>query len=132
MTHYQTLGARPTETRDQIKRRYLQKAKSSHPDALWVANPNDYAKDCATMEFQRIALAWSILGDHKLRREYDRELQRKVSVDVIATSASMSFHLLGQFFSLLLRVLEDCYQYQQGCGQSETTADEPQAATVTE
>jgi DnaJ domain len=71
-TLYEILEASPTSTRDELKKKYVELAKLSHPDAqigmLGITDAPDFGE---------IAAAWRVLGDSKSRRRYDRELQYK-------------------------------------------------------
>lgn len=75
-TLYEILGAPATATREELKKFYVMKAKLSHPDAQ-IANGYNKNSNSTTekLDFNEIAQAWSILGDDKLRRRYDRELR---------------------------------------------------------
>ena len=67
-----------TATRAELKLKYVEMAKLSHPDAQIGSavevrsNDEDEAPD-----FGEVAAAWRILGDSKSRKRYDRELQYK-------------------------------------------------------
>jgi curved DNA-binding protein CbpA len=82
------LGAEPTESRAELKRRYVQLARISHPDAVRNMNKNDTSNDDSSdmdiirrsnnnmnHDFTEIAAAWRILSDAKQRKRYDRSLQ---------------------------------------------------------
>jgi len=61
---YRVLGVSPDDDLPSIKRRYRELAKQLHPDRTG----GDKAK---TEEFQRVSIAYEILGDGKKRAEYD-------------------------------------------------------------
>jgi len=65
-TLYDILGASPDSTRAVLKRKYLDLAKLTHPDA----NPNIHNSD----KFTEVAHAWHVLSDQKSRLKYDRSL----------------------------------------------------------
>lgn len=65
---YQVLGAKGTESREELKKLYVKLAKQTHPDAKKERNPNE-------PDFTEIAAAYSILSDPKQRKRYDRSLQ---------------------------------------------------------
>ena len=73
-TLYEILEASPTATRAELKKKYVEMAKLSHPDAQ--IGRTDYSLDDAP-DFGEVAAAWRILGDVKSRKRYDRELQYK-------------------------------------------------------
>ena len=68
-TLYEILGARPSDTKEDIKKKYVQLAKLSHPDAI------KYNGNTIEVDFNEISTAWSILGDEKKRLRYDRSLK---------------------------------------------------------
>lgn len=78
-TLYEVLGADPADTRAQLKKQYAVMARLSHPDAKIrrTVGGGDDEQEEGAVDFQEVAEAWRILGDSKLRRRYDRELQAK-------------------------------------------------------
>jgi len=83
-TLYQILDASPTSTRTELKKKYVEMAKLSHPDAQ--IGMNKAMSDIP--DFGEVAAAWRILGDTKSRRRYDRELQYKEWADVASNFAN--------------------------------------------
>jgi len=69
-TLYDILGASNTASREELKARYVQLAKYSHPDAQigWTMKKKN------APGFGEIAAAWRVLGDAKSRANYDRRL----------------------------------------------------------
>lgn len=72
-TLYDVLGASQTATRAELKLKYVEMAKLSHPDAR--IGKTEFVDDVP--DFGEIAAAWRVLGDTKSRKRYDRELQYK-------------------------------------------------------
>ncbi|KZT40966.1 DnaJ-domain-containing protein [Sistotremastrum suecicum HHB10207 ss-3] len=66
-THYDTLAIPRDASRAQIKSKFYTLSKELHPDT----HPNDPA---AKSKFQKITEAYSVLGDERQRRAYDRTL----------------------------------------------------------
>jgi curved DNA-binding protein CbpA len=64
---YACLELDETASEEDIKRQYRALALKYHPDK----NPDD--AEAATRRFQKISHAYSILGDPKKRRDYDRQ-----------------------------------------------------------
>ena len=71
-TLYEFLNAPQTATRSELRQQYIQLAKLSHPDAQISGATYSSAPD-----FGEVAKAWSVLGDAKTRKRYDRELRAK-------------------------------------------------------
>jgi hypothetical protein len=71
-TLYEVLDASPTATRAELKKKYVEMAKLSHPDAQIGMDGLIDAPD-----FGEVAAAWRVLGNSKSRKRYDRELQYK-------------------------------------------------------
>jgi curved DNA-binding protein CbpA len=72
--YYQILGLAKTSSPDDIKKAYLRLARENHPDRF--RDPGERAE--ADRRFQLITEAYNHLRDERLRREYDRTLDRKV------------------------------------------------------
>jgi DnaJ-class molecular chaperone len=72
--YYQILGVAKTSTPEEIKSAYKKLARDNHPDRFREAGE----KAEADRRFQLITEAYNHLRDERLRREYDRTLDRKV------------------------------------------------------
>jgi len=68
--YYAILGVRPDAGVDEIKRKYRDLAKASHPDL----HPGDKA---AEERFKEVAMAWEVLGNTDKRAKYDRERRKE-------------------------------------------------------
>lgn len=68
-THYETLGISPNATHNEIKSAYYKLTLKYHPDK----NKTESAKSM----FQEISNAYSVLGNYKLRKQYDRRIAVK-------------------------------------------------------
>ena len=69
---YEILGASPNASRGELKKKYIQLARVSHPDAqIGTDNSGD------EVDFQSVAEAWRTLGNPKSRKRYDRYLKAK-------------------------------------------------------
>jgi hypothetical protein len=87
-TFYEILGAEPTATKVDLKRKYVDLARVTHPDALIGASSTVTDK---TTEFSEIALAYKTLSNEKTRRSYDRTLaaeEFKQNVEKVATDVA--------------------------------------------
>jgi DnaJ-class molecular chaperone len=72
--YYQILGIARTSTAEEIRSAYKKLARDNHPDRF-----RDAAEKAeADRRFQLITEAYNHLRDERLRREYDRSLDRKV------------------------------------------------------
>ena len=67
--HYEILGVDPAAPMAEIRRRYLQLARDSHPD---FHNGSDRDRRAAEERMRRINAAWAVLGDVDARADYDR------------------------------------------------------------
>lgn len=63
--HYDTLKITPHATQTEVKSAYYKLSLQYHPDK----NKSGYAKQ----KFQDIAEAYEVLGNHELRKNYDRD-----------------------------------------------------------
>ena len=82
-TLYEILGAQTTDTRGQLKQRYVSLAKVCHPDAARNQNVPT-GTNGEVLDFTEIAAAWRILSDVKQRKRYDRSLQAEEISDNIS------------------------------------------------
>ena len=89
-TLYEILGASVTDTRVELKQKYVALAKLSHPDALRHNSNSDSDDDTTTTtaDFTEIAAAWRILSDSAQRRRYDRSLKAERLAEDIASFVS--------------------------------------------
>lgn len=106
-TLYNVLGGKPTETRAELKRRYVALAKICHPDARRHA---EAVVETDLPDFTEIAAAWRILGDEKQRKRYDRSLQAEEFSDnvlnwmgEVAKEASPVVEKFGMVMNSFLR-----------------------------
>jgi hypothetical protein len=90
---YDILGVEPEATPGEIKKAYYLKARQNHPDR----NPNNPQ---AKVNFQRIGQAYQILGDEKMRQDYDN--RGKAVVESAPTLDP------GMFYTLLFG--SDCFE----------------------
>ncbi len=74
-TLYQILEVSPLATRDEIKRRYVELARETHPDATVGLSPKERSEK--EILFTEVAAAWRILSDKRERQRYDRSLKAK-------------------------------------------------------
>ena len=75
LNHYDVLGAEPTASHQELKVRFKQRIKETHPD-----------KGGNVEEAERVIRAWKVLGDEELRKEYDIWLQGNISGKVDSTA----------------------------------------------
>ena len=60
--HYRTLGAKPGEDRETLKRRYRELVKSCHPDVLRARGADESEIKRATERISAINAAWAALS----------------------------------------------------------------------
>ncbi|XP_070763998.1 dnaJ homolog subfamily C member 24 [Enoplosus armatus] len=70
---YAVLGASPSDSVQQLRRRYQQLALQCHPDRLGGECPSE--AESGVKRFLEVDAAWRILSDQNTRRQYD--LQRR-------------------------------------------------------
>jgi hypothetical protein len=94
-TLYDVLGASPTASTEQLRRKYTDLARQTHPDAVLHRSRSGSVDDINLNEtsleddvvvpdipdFSEIAAAWRVLSDPRERRRYDRELKAKELAD---------------------------------------------------
>jgi curved DNA-binding protein CbpA len=71
--YYSILGVPKTASQREIRSAYLRLAREKHPDRF--RDPDE--RDKAEQRFQLINESFNHLRDEKLRREYDKSLERK-------------------------------------------------------
>ena len=72
--HYAVLEVAPDADLPAIRRAWVRAARASHPDGQ--AEAADDVGDAAEDRIRSVNEAWRVLGDDKLRREYDRLRRR--------------------------------------------------------
>lgn len=72
-TLYEILNSSPDATRSEIKRKYVELVRTSHPDARIGMEDSTYADE----QFQLYTNAWKTLSNPLERKRYDRELRAK-------------------------------------------------------
>jgi hypothetical protein len=92
-TLYDVLGASPDDSREELKRKYVQLARQTHPDAIVGSRPEDI--DLKEAEFREIAAAWRVLANSKERLRYDRSLKAKAFTENVERLAEQG---LNNFF----------------------------------
>lgn len=83
LDHYAILGVGVSASREEIRLGYHQQARCTHPDRNQGAGgAGSVVEGTGTAEFQRVQLAWKVLSDPILRREYDQQrLQRHLAAE---------------------------------------------------
>lgn len=79
-THYEVLGVLPGASADLIKRKYLELVKDFHPDRFFGQELGPYMGKLEAL-FERVTLAHDELIDPARRKEYDRALGGKTSME---------------------------------------------------
>ena len=106
VTYYQLLCIPPTADLTQVRAAYYKLATSLHPDVHGVEVDLEYRKKL-TAVFSRVAEAYKVLTDTKLRSRYDRELgQGQVRIGMgadvdkkshdISDASALRFYKLGK------------------------------------
>lgn len=72
--HYESLGLDNSASSDQIKKKYLEKAKLVHPDKTQTSATEELMKELNKIK--------SVLLDDVARRKYDEELASKTEPDI--------------------------------------------------
>ncbi|KAM4720999.1 dnaJ homolog subfamily C member 24 isoform 1-T2 [Rhinophrynus dorsalis] len=93
---YGILGAKPTDSQAELKRKYQKLALLYHPDKLGTTDLAGEPVDEGARRFIEINQAWKILGDVEKKREYDlqqreAELTRMWPVDTKVHLEEMSW-----------------------------------------
>ena len=73
MTHYEVLGVESDAAAPVIRRAYLAKARTVHPD--YHADADAATRARAEREMRQLNAAWEVLGDERRRAEYDDGLR---------------------------------------------------------
>uniref|UniRef100_A0A8C3M9F3 DnaJ heat shock protein family (Hsp40) member C24 n=1 Tax=Geospiza parvula TaxID=87175 RepID=A0A8C3M9F3_GEOPR len=74
---YKVLGAKPSDSPAELKRKYQKLALLYHPDKQAASAAAVEAEE-RTRRFQEIHQAWKVLGNEETKQEYD--LQQRVPV----------------------------------------------------
>jgi hypothetical protein len=72
-TYYEVLGVAPSASVEEIRRAYLAKARTLHPDVIVGASAE--LRDRAARGMQAVNEAWGVLRDPAKRRAYDSRLR---------------------------------------------------------
>ncbi|KAM4618779.1 dnaJ homolog subfamily C member 24 isoform 1-T2 [Polymixia lowei] len=91
---YSVLGARPSDSLQQLKHKYQQLALLYHPDRFGGVCSSE--SESGLTRFLEVDAAWRILRDHNSRREYDlqrraKELKQVWPVDSTVCLEDMTF-----------------------------------------
>lgn len=108
-TLYQILEVSPLATRDEIKRRYVELARETHPDATVGLSPKERSEK--EILFTEVAAAWRILSDKRERQRYDRSLKAKEFTRNVERVAGNYVETGAKTVS---RVLESLFQSTSG------------------
>lgn len=72
-THYETLGVSPAAGHDEIRRAYLNAARTYHPDKF--VNESAARSEHAEDSMRQANEAWRVLGDDSRRARYDEAIR---------------------------------------------------------
>ncbi|XP_020291940.1 dnaJ homolog subfamily C member 30-like [Pseudomyrmex gracilis] len=87
--HYDVLKITPRATQNEIKKAYYKLTLQYHPDK----NKSDFAKE----KFQDISEAYEVLGNHELRKNYDRGMM--IRQQPISTTRESTVNYKEQVYS---------------------------------
>ncbi|RVE71465.1 hypothetical protein OJAV_G00052130 [Oryzias javanicus] len=105
---YAVLGAHPSDSVQQLRRRYQQLALQFHPDR--VGGEHSSAAESSVSRFLEVDAAWKILSDQNTRRQYDS--QRRAEALTQDCPVDSTVHLEDMNFDLEDRM----YVYACRCG----------------
>jgi hypothetical protein len=89
VTHYDVLGVSREASAPEIRRAYLELARTHHPD--FHATEDQGRRGDAERTMQLINEAWLVLGDRRRRADYDLSLPRPVGREWPAGTAHPDF-----------------------------------------
>jgi len=108
--HYDVLGVTLTATRAEIREAYYYLARRYHPDGFRAGQLTDMLPRIEEY-FSKVTEAYNTLHDEDLRREYDKQQERKATVKEVTPEQDKSY-LAKQNFARA-RLLIDRKRYQE-------------------
>jgi DnaJ domain len=113
-TLYDILGTTPTATKEDLKRRYIIMAKSTHPDAMISQRQSHKSVSTTSCDFSEIAAAYRTLSNPLERKKYDRTLHSTKMIQLmvvlgeicIGTTLTMAEVTSAMLFVALMIVLQ--------------------------
>ncbi|KAL3732831.1 hypothetical protein ACJRO7_022367 [Eucalyptus globulus] len=146
-TYYDILCVKENASYEEIRASYRSSILNYHPDKLHATSERDCADHSMANKFLMIQKAWEVLGDAKLRRLYDTELQASRQDTGTAEDVSLEDMMVedsgdvlqlsyqcrcGDFFCVDSQDLEEmgCPILRDGSGMIVRTSDNLQASIV--
>ncbi|KAJ1308966.1 hypothetical protein OPQ81_004649 [Rhizoctonia solani] len=110
---YSVLGIKATATVDEIKSAYRKLALKHHPDKH--ANSSEQEKAAASLKFQQIGFAYTILSDESRRKRYDATGSTDSNIPNLAEGEDAWEHYFKEMFDTVTRErLDEMRQAYQG------------------
>nr|XP_057944084.1 dnaJ homolog subfamily C member 24 [Doryrhamphus excisus] len=133
---YAVLGANPSDSFQELRRRYQKLALQCHPDRL--GDVCDAEAESGMRMFLEIDAAWRILSDHSTRRQYDQErraqeLKQDWLVDTTVSMEDMTWNQeelvytyccrCGGQFQITEEEMDAEMQWRKGANEEEETEE---------
>jgi len=110
-TLYDVLGASPSDSPENLRRRYTELVKQVHPDAGKGSN------ELTSATFTEITEAWSVLSNAKEKKKYDQSLQVKQIGDIMSTLFDVGVKAAVPIVKTTMAVVEKSSVVAQDVGQ---------------
>uniref|UniRef100_A0A3B3DVX6 DnaJ heat shock protein family (Hsp40) member C24 n=1 Tax=Oryzias melastigma TaxID=30732 RepID=A0A3B3DVX6_ORYME len=100
---YAVLGAHPSDSVQQLRRRYQQLALQFHPDR--VGGEHSSTAESAVSRFLEVDAAWKILSDQNTRRQYDSQRRAEALTQDCPVDSTVHLEDMNFDLDLIIRTL---------------------------
>jgi len=119
-TLYDILGAKPTDSPEELRKRYRALVKEIHPDARYGRSSGDNI----SATFTEINEAWAILNNPKEKKKYDRSLQVKQIGNFMGAIMDVAVPVMKKTAESTIAAVDKSIPVAQDVGQKVGSATE--------